>query len=224
MSGKGAVLSSYIGVIAMAGIIFLAGGRLDYGPAWLYLALAVAGTTVVHGLTPRGSDLAAHRARNARSGEAWDRKLMGLYFLLTLVTFVVAGLDSGRYAWSGSLPTAATVTGAMIMLCGQILFALARRENAFFSSLVQIESERAHAVCRTGPYRVVRHPGYLGMLLSIASFPLVLGSCWAFVPVALCVIVLLVRVQLEDRFLQENLTGYREYAAAVKYKIVPHIF
>ncbi len=84
MNQRKSIMSSYIGVAVMAGIIFLAGGRLRYWQALLYLALALLGTTITHLLAPPASDLAARRVANARAGEAWDRRLMGFYFLLTL--------------------------------------------------------------------------------------------------------------------------------------------
>lgn len=223
MNQRRAVVASYIGVIVMASIIFIAGGRLLYWQALLYLGLALLGTTLTHVLSPPASNLAAQRANNVKTGEVWDRRIVGVYFLLNIVTFIVAGLDSGRFVWSGPLPLAATAIGAVVMLIGQLIFALARRENAFFASTVQIEEERAHSVCMTGPYRVIRHPGYLGMAISLVGFPLVLGSSWAYVPVVLSVITLLLRVQREDRFLQDRLTGYREYASVVKYKLIPAI-
>lgn len=218
-----AILSSYIGVVIIAGIIFLAGGKLLYWQAQLYLLLAVLGTTLTHVLAPSGSNIAAQRARNAKAGEAWDRRILGLSFLLTIITFVVAGLDSGRFGWSRPMPLGLTIAGAAIMIAGQLIFALARRENAFFSSTVHIESERAHVVCSTGPYTIVRHPGYAGMILSLIGFPLVLGSYWSFIPVAASVALLVVRANLEDRFLQERLAGYREYSRAVTYKLLPFI-
>ena len=207
----------------MASIIFIAGGRLLYWQALLYLGLAILGTTLTHVLSPKESNLAAHRANTVKTGESWDRRIVGFYFLLNIVTFVIAGLDSGRFGWAGPLPLVATIIGSVVMFIGQLIFALARRENAFFASTVQIEEDRPHLVCMTGPYSVIRHPGYLGMAISIVGFPFVIGSYWAFVPVVLSVITLLLRVQLEDRFLKDRLAGYQEYSSIVKYKIIPFI-
>jgi protein-S-isoprenylcysteine O-methyltransferase Ste14 len=223
MNQRKAVFSSYIGVIAMASIIFIAGGRLLYWQALLYLGLALLGTTLTHVLSPEGSNLAAHRANSVKTGESWDRRILGFSFLLSIITFVVAGLDSGRFGWSGQLPLVATIMGSVVMFLGQLLFALARRENAFFASTVQIEHDRPHTVCTTGPYSVIRHPGYLGMVVSIIGFPFVIGSYWAFVPVVLSVFTLLIRAQLEDRLLKDKLMGYQGYSSVVKYKIVPFI-
>lgn len=223
MNQTKAIVASYIGVIVLASIIFIAGGRLLYWQALVYLGLALLGTALTHILAPRGSQIAAQRASNARTGEAWDRRLVGLLFLLNIVTFSIAGLDSGRFGWSAPMPLAVTLSAAVAMVIGQLIFALARRENAFFASMVQIESERLHAVCMTGPYSLVRHPGYLGMAISMLAFPFVLGSYWACIPTVLSLATLLLRVQREDQFLNERLAGYREYASAVKYKLIPAI-
>ncbi len=224
MSERRAVVASYIGVIAMASIILIAGGRLLYWQALLYLGLAVLGITLTHLLAPRGGNLAARRAKSVKTGEPWDRRIVGCLFLLAVAAFVIAGLDSGRFGWSGPLPLPATIAGSAIMFVGQLIFALARRENAFFASTVQIEEDRHHTVCTTGPYGVVRHPGYLGMAISVVGFPLVIGSYWAFVPVALSLTMLLLRARLEDLFLKDRLAGYREYANTVKYRLIPFIF
>jgi protein-S-isoprenylcysteine O-methyltransferase Ste14 len=224
MSKTRAIVASYVGVIAYAGFLFAGAWKLAYWQGILYLALALVGTTVSHLLVPADSDLTAERARGAKSGEAWDRKLLGGLFLANIATFVTAGLDSGRFSWSGRVPIAVTVVGAAMMLLGQVLFALAKRENAFFSSTVQVQDGRGHEVCDSGLYRVVRHPGYLGMLLSMIAFPLVTNSYWAFVPTALAAGLLLARTVLEDRFLTRELPGYTEYAARVRWRLVPGVF
>ncbi len=223
MNQAKAVVSSYIGVTVMAGIIFLAGGRLLYWQALLYLGLAILGTVLTQVLSPKERDLSAYRAKSVKTGEVWDRRIVGVLFLLSVATFVVAGLDSGRFGWSGLLPLATTITGAVVLFIGQLIFALARRENAFFAGTVQIDEDRLHTVCMTGPYGVVRHPGYLGMVISTVGFPLLIGSYWAFIPAGLSVITLLLRMQKEDRFLKDRLPGYGEYAKTVKYKLIPFL-
>lgn len=224
MSKARAIITSYVGVVVYAGFVFLGAWKLAYWQGILYLALALVGTTISHVLVPSGSDITAERASGARSGEAWDRRLLGWNFLVSIATFVTAGLDSGRFGWSGHVPLAVNVTGAVVMLTGQVLFALAKRENAFFSSTVRIQHERGHEVCDSGLYRGVRHPGYLGMLLMLLAFPLVMGSYVSFVPTALAAGLLLARTSLEDRFLTRELPGYAEYAAQVKWRLIPGIF
>jgi len=224
MNQKKAVVSSYLGVIVMASIIFIAGGRLLYWQALLYLGLAILGTTLTHVLSSKKINLTAHRAATVKTGESWDRRILGIFFLLNIVTFIIAGLDSGRFGWSGPVSLIVTAIGSVFMFIGQLIFALARRENAFFASTVQIEEARHHYVCKTGPYIIIRHPGYLGMAISIIGFPFVMGSYWAFVPVVLTVVTILLRVNLEDNFLKNRLSGYLEYSTAVKHKLIPFIY
>jgi protein-S-isoprenylcysteine O-methyltransferase Ste14 len=149
---------------------------------------------------------------------------LGAYFLVSMVAFVTAGLDSGRFGWSGEVPVAVTVAGVVLMLFGQVIFAMAMRENEFFSSTVRLQLERGHRVCDTGLYRLVRHPGYLGMLLSLLAFPMVMGSYWAFVPIAFGAVLLILRTVLEDRLLLDALPGYADYVAKTRWRLVPMVF
>ena len=224
MNKAKAILASYVGVLVYAGLVFLGAGTFAYWQGVLYVVLAMIGTTVSHVLTPAGSDITANRAKEVAAGQAWDKRLLAASFFINIGTFVVAGMDSGRYGWSGRVPVAVTVAGAILMLAGQALFALAKRENAFFSSTVRIQTERGHRLCDTGPYRFVRHPGYLGMLLALLAFPLVMDSYWALGPAVLAAVVLVVRTALEDRFLMGNLPGYPAYAARTRWRLIPGVF
>lgn len=224
MSRSRAIVASYIGVLFYAAFIFLGAWKIAYWQGQLYVALALAGTTMSHVLARKGSDLTVERARQARAGQEWDRRILGAYFFVSMVAFVTAGLDSGRYGWSGEVPIWITIVGVILMLLGQLIFALARRENDFFSSTVRIQSESGHQVSDTGLYHYVRHPGYLGMLLSLLAFPLVMNSYWAFIPVLLGLVLLILRTVLEDRFLVAQLAGYEDYAKETRWRLVPAIF
>ena len=223
MSRSGVIARSFVGVMVLALPIFVAAGRWDFWNGWRYVALAVVGTALTHALARGDADLTVDRAARAREGEAWDRRLLGAIFGSTVVMYVVAGLDAGRFGWSGPVAWWVPVVGATVMLSGQLLFAIARRENAFFSSTVRLQEDRGHEVCDRGVYRRVRHPGYTGMLLSILAFPFVLGSYWSL-GAALCTAALLVvRTWKEDRFLMERLTGYRAYAERTRWRLVPGV-
>jgi protein-S-isoprenylcysteine O-methyltransferase Ste14 len=219
-----AIIASYVGVLFFAGLVFLGAWKIAYWQGLLYLALALAGVTVSHLLVPAGSTITADRAREAQAGQDWDKRLLGVFFLVNIVTFVTAGVDSGRFHWTGDVPFGVTVAGAVLMLLGQALFAVAKRENAYFSSTVRIQTERGHQVCDTGVYGFVRHPGYLGMLMSLLAFPLVMQSYWAFVPAGIGAGVLVIRTVLEDRFLVEELPGYAEYTNRTRSKLLPGLF
>jgi len=219
-----AILASYVGVLLYAGLVFVGAWKFAYWQGLLYVVLALAGTTLNHVLVPGGSTMTADRTREAPAGQDWDRRLLGAYFLVNAVTFVTAGLDSGRFGWTGAVPVGVTVTGAALMLLGQALFAIAKRENAFFSSTVRIQTERGHRTCDTGLYRVVRHPGYLGMLTSLLAFPLVMNSYWASVPAGFGAALLVVRTILEDRFLVAGLPGYADYTTRTRWVLLPGLF
>jgi protein-S-isoprenylcysteine O-methyltransferase Ste14 len=219
-----AIIASYAGVLLYASLVFLGALKIAYWQGLLYVVLALVGTTLSHILVPAGSTITADRAREAKAGRDWDRRLLGAYFLVNVVTFLTAGLDSGRFHWTGDVPVGVTVAGAALMLSGQVLFAVAKRENAFFSSTVRIQTERGHQVCDTGLYRLVRHPGYLGMLTSQLAFPLVMNSYWAFVPASIGAALLAVRTVLEDRFLVEELPGYKDYTNRTRWKLLPALF
>jgi protein-S-isoprenylcysteine O-methyltransferase Ste14 len=219
-----AIVSSYVGVLLYAGLVFLGARKAVYWQGFLYLALALVGVTLSHALVPAGSTITVDRAREVRAGQGWDRRLLGAYFLVNIVTFLVAGMDSGRFRWTGEVPVGVTVAGVVVMLAGQVLFAVAKRENAFFSSTVRVQTERDHQVCDTGLYRFVRHPGYLGMLTSLLAFPLVMNSYWAFVPAGIGAILLVVRTVLEDRFLVQALPGFADYARRTRRRLLPGLF
>jgi protein-S-isoprenylcysteine O-methyltransferase Ste14 len=224
MSKSKAIISSYVGVVLYAAFVFLGAWKLTYWQGLLYLTLALVGTTLNHLLVRRSSDITAERARQAGAGQRWDKRMLGAYFTVNVATFVLAGLDSGRFGWSGTVPLWVTAMGAILMLLGQVIFAVAKRQNDFFSSTVRIQSDRGHQVCDTGLYRYARHPGYLGMLISLLAFPLVMNSYLAFIPACLATIVLIVRTVREDRVLQEELPGYREYATRTRWRLIPAVF
>jgi protein-S-isoprenylcysteine O-methyltransferase Ste14 len=90
--------------------------------------------------------------------------------------------------------------------------------------MMRIQTDRGHVVCDSGPYRIVRHPGYAGSLLAMPGIVLALGSVWTFIPVGIALVVSVIRTALEDRTLQEELPGYREYASRVRYRLFPGVY
>jgi protein-S-isoprenylcysteine O-methyltransferase Ste14 len=153
----------------------------------------------------------------------WDRVLVSLIQLLFMALLVVGGLDAGRHHWT-SLPIWLQAVGFVLMIAGLLGVGWAMGQNPYFESTVRIQEDRAQHVIDTGPYRLVRHPGYSAALILMLGMPLVLGSAWALVPAALMVVVLVVRTAKEDRFLQANLQGYREFAQRTRYRLIPGVW
>jgi protein-S-isoprenylcysteine O-methyltransferase Ste14 len=136
---------------------------------------------------------------------------------------LTAGLEF-RYAARPTLSFAWAVVGIVLNLTGGALFLWALSENRFFSAVVRIQTDRGHAVYTTGPYRIVRHPGNLGMILGTLGFPLLFQSTWSFVPAGLAVLALLLRTHLEDRLLTNELDGYRNYRQQTRFRILPGLW
>jgi protein-S-isoprenylcysteine O-methyltransferase Ste14 len=212
---------SVAGIAVMAGLIFLSSGRLDYWQGWLFFGINLAVVVLSAWLLKDDRGLIAERLHPGKGMKWWDK---GYYLLSTPLYFsavVVAGIDAGRRHWS---PHPKAVTYALIMgvfLAGQGLFLWAKRVNPFFSSVARIQTDRGQTVCREGPYRFCRHPGYLGGLIFGLMTPLVLGSYWALIPQGLAAVLLVGRTFLEDRMLMTDLLWYVEYAKVVRFRLVP---
>jgi len=212
---------SFLFVVLLGLCLFLPAGTLDWPMAWLLLAIYV--VVFVTALLLISDGLCEERSKRHADSKAWDRGLVTLLFLLNFVTFAVAGLDHGS-SWTRQLPLVVEIAALSLVICGNVLVVWAMVTNDFFSATIRIQTDRGHAVVSQGPYRFVRHPGYLGIITYVIFQPLMLGSVWALVPAALTVLLTILRTTLEDRALQEELPGYREYAGKVRNRLVPGIW
>jgi protein-S-isoprenylcysteine O-methyltransferase Ste14 len=140
-----------------------------------------------------------------------------------MVMWIVAGLDL-RYGWLSGITPSAQIAALLIVIAGYALVVWATGTNAFFSQVVRIQTERGHTVISSGPYRYVRHPAYVGMILLVLGAPIMLGSWWALLPGGLSALLVVLRTALEDRTLQADLAGYREYAGRVRYRLLPGVW
>jgi protein-S-isoprenylcysteine O-methyltransferase Ste14 len=136
---------------------------------------------------------------------------------------VVAGLDK-LFGWSPAYSLPLKTLSLLIILTGYALSSYALIENRFFSGMVRLQTDRGHQVVSSGPYRWMRHPGYAGALLTYLATPLFLDSGWAFLPTVFTMILFVIRTALEDRFLQDELEGYRDYARRVRYRLLPGVW
>ncbi len=212
-------------IVIAAAILFGAAGRFAWTWAWIYLGLSVAAALAGAAiLLPHHRDLVVERETAIAHARAWDKGLASAATILaSRIGLLVAGLDA-RLHWSPALPPEARLAGFAVAVAGSALFLWAMASNPFFSTVVRIQKERGHRVVDTGPYRAVRHPGYLGWILDTMGVPLLLGSVWALVPVALACTVWIVRTALEDLTLRRELDGYVGYTAKVRYRLVPGLW
>jgi protein-S-isoprenylcysteine O-methyltransferase Ste14 len=205
----------------LAVILFGAAGRLDWVWGWVYLAIYLAGTLVnAWFLLRRDPELVAERGQPGEM-PGWDKALGGLWSLAQFVLLpLVAGLDE-RFGWTGQVGLAWHVAGVIVFAAGLALFGWAMITNAYFSTVARVQPERGQTVCREGPYRWVRHPGYAGAILQSIGSPLLLGSAWALLPAVAAAALMAARTRFEDRMLMAGLAGYAEYARQVRHRLVP---
>jgi protein-S-isoprenylcysteine O-methyltransferase Ste14 len=215
---------SILGVTVLIVLLFTAGGRLDYWQGWVYVLVNVLFIGLTNWALRDNPSLRRERIFPGRGVKSWDRVYWAVSTPLYFLSLVLAGLDAGRNHWTPRLPLAFYI-GILVLYClGQSLMLWAKRVNNFFSSVVRIQLDRGQTVCCDGPYRYVRHPGYLGGLTFGLSAPLLLGSVLALIPACLAALILILRTILEDNLLLAELDGYKLYANAVRFRLLPHIW
>lgn len=213
-------------IVVIPFLPLLISGDWGWPEAWAYALVGILGFVVSRWLAARRHpDLLAERARFLQHEDAksWDKLLSPLVGLGGGLIPLVAGLDA-RFGWSMPFKPVAKILALAVILSGYALASYALIANRFFSGMVRIQIDRGHQVVSSGPYRWLRHPGYSGALLSYLATPVFLDSAWSFLAVVFITIVLVVRTRLEDRTLQNELAGYREYAQRVRFRLLPGIW
>ncbi len=208
-------------------VLLVCGGDFGWWQAWGYSLLIVAagiGGRIWAERRHPGLLAERHDTEKYKDAKAWDKVLAPLMALsVSFPLPIVAGLDH-RFGWSPAFPLWLIVLGFILTSLGYAFATWALAENRFFSTVVRIQTDRGHAVCDSGPYRLVRHPGYAGNIPPLLGIVLALGSVWALIPAVVTLIIMVVRTALEDRTLQEELPGYRDYARRVRYRLIPAIY
>ena len=221
-----AIVQMVLLVFAAPFIPMIISGQWGWWQAWAY-AIASALAFIISRViaSRRHPDLIAERARfmEAKDTKPWDKVLAPLLGIGSILILVVAGLDR-FYRWSSAFSTTANVIALVGVIVGYAFSSWALIENRFFSGTVRIQTERGHHVVSTGPYRILRHPGYAGGILGYIFIPILLDSLWAFVPTILLGVVMIVRTALEDKTLQVELPGYKEFAQKTRYRLFPGIW
>lgn len=205
-----------IPIIIMAFILFVSSGRLDWTMAWILLGIHLAGTVIIS--LKISQELINERTQEKDGIKKWDVTLVRIMNIVGLIALLVAGLDI-RFEWSGPFPLPIEIVAMVVVIIGYAFLAWAAISNEYFSRVVRVQEERGHSVITSGPYHYVRHPGYLGLILCTLAQPLMLGSFWALIPAILTAVLLLVRTNLEDKTLQDELIGYKDYTLRVRYRL-----
>lgn len=202
---------------------FLPAGRFDLPFGWCYFALnAIIGIGAVAIADAKTPGFALERLRPA-PGEK-DRLFKPVGSICSLALLVIAGLDVGRYHWTPLVGWQLQLAAFVLDMVGLVLVCWSLVVNSFFSSAVRLQPERAQVVVKSGPYAIVRHPGYTGGILYLALNGLALGSWWAGLAAVPMLILTIRRTLMEDAMLQSGLVGYSDYAKQVRYRLIPGIW
>jgi protein-S-isoprenylcysteine O-methyltransferase Ste14 len=210
-------------IVALA--LFLPAGTISWLVGWAYLALFFGFFMGVNfWLLRHNPGLLQERLHFRTSDQkGWDKVVFPMLGAFPAVWLAFISLDANRYHWS-PVPLWVQVIGGILLVLSFYIFFLTFRENSYLSPVVRIQEERGHAVVSTGPYHLVRHPMYSGIVIFMIATPLLLGS-WYGVLVGLLLVVLLARrAMLEERTLRQELRGYPEYMSQVKYRFIPYIW
>lgn len=218
------VVSGILKVLSFILLIIWGAGRLDYWQGWVFFGIMMTGAITISYLFRNKKDLIKERSKPGPGMKWWDKIFWVFHVLSYFGLFIIGILDGGRYLWTENIPIYVYVIAYIIFLSSYVLIVWAMYVNAFFSSVVRIQKDRGQKVCQDGPYKYVRHPGYTGVLFIFPSMAIVLGSYWALIPGFVGTIAIIIRTILEDKTLQKELEGYKEYTKKTKYRLIPYIW
>ncbi|MGD2156386.1 MAG: isoprenylcysteine carboxylmethyltransferase family protein [Anaerolineales bacterium] len=222
-----AVIGFTIYLLFVPALLFISAGTLNWGMAWVYMLLLLISTLGSRLIAwKRNPDLLYERARfsSSEGTQPWDRTLVAIVGLFgPMAMMIVAGLDR-RLSWSSAVPKSGQYLAAILIAIGYGIAVWAMVVNRYFSAVARIQQDRDQEVVTEGPYRFVRHPGYAGALLASLALPFMLDALWAMIPGFGLGIALILRTQLEDRMLREELEGYISYMESTPYRLIPGIW
>ena len=218
------ILRSIAGFLYIVLLVFGLAWRFDYWQGWVFIILNGLVIILIVYLFSNKMDLIQERLHPGPGVKWWDKVFFAIYKPLALSVIVVGVLDSGRFGWTVNFSVWLYAWGILVYCIAIWIVYWAMWTNNFFSSQVRIQTDRGHYVVQNGPYRFVRHPGYVGAILLFLGLALVLGSYLALVPALIMIPLILTRTYLEDSTLHNELPGYAEYAQKVRYRLFPGIW
>ena len=218
------VLKSILILLFFLAITFIIAGRIDYWEGWVFNGLNFFFIFITYIVLIDRKDLIKERLKPGKGMKKWDRVYYAVSTPMFFILFIISILDAGRFYWKPIIPLFIIFLGIFLYILGQIIVIWAKKTNKFFSSVVRIQADRKQKVCSSGPYRYVRHPGYLGGIVFTIGTPFLLGSFWGLIPAIIAILLVFIRTYLEDKTLQNELMGYIEYTKQIKYRIIPFVW
>ena len=213
-----------ITTLVQAVLVFLSAGSLTWEWGWWFVGTYFLGILINALLLFSVNPAVIAERADSQDMRKWDQIWGSLAFLtLMLVIPILGGLDF-RFSWSTGVSRGLHLAGVGLFFIGGLLFAWAMAFNAKFATVVRVGDEGSHPVAMGGPYRIVRHPGYLGACFQGIGLPLLFGSWWAYIAAAVAIFSVIVRTALEDKTLQEELPGYDKLVAQTRYRLIPRLW
>jgi len=224
-SGKRYIVATFILLFFQALLLFISSGKIYILRFWIFIIVnfiyLIFATILLYKINP---ELINQRGSIKPDTKLWDQFLMRAHnIVLIFILPIVVGLDVGRFQWS-YLNYYYLVLGYLLYIISNILVNWAMIVNPHFEATVRIQKDREHKVISSGPYKLIRHPGYLGGIVWAIGVPMILGSIYGFIPSLVGIIIFIIRTGLEDKTLLSELEGYAEYYKKVKYRLIPGIW
>jgi protein-S-isoprenylcysteine O-methyltransferase Ste14 len=211
---------------AFTALLFVSAGTLLWPAGWAFMALFFGfALAIVLWLARKDPELLAERISSPiqRGQPLWDKVFVGAVLLLFVAWLIVMPLDAVRFGWS-EVPDWLQLLGALALVLSFYVMFLTFRANAYLALVAKLQEERGQSVVSSGPYRYVRHPMYASMFLFFPAGALLLGSWWGLLHCAVLLGLLVWRIPLEERMLEDGLAGYDEYERNVRYRLIPYVW
>jgi protein-S-isoprenylcysteine O-methyltransferase Ste14 len=209
-----------IGIPALILILFLPAGTFAYREAWIYLAILLIPMLIVMVYFLKKAPEFLARRMKFKEKEVEQKKIITLAYIPFLFQFILPGIDK-RLGWS-NIPINIIAIAELFVIIGYIFIVFVFKENQFASRIIEVT--KGQKVIQSGPYRLVRHPMYLGAMIMYTASPVALGSYWAIIPAIFIIPVLVARIMNEERVLEKDLEGYSDYQLKTRYRLIPGVW
>ncbi len=213
-------------IVIMITILFslfiLAAGSMRYWEAWVYciLLFLMMFSSFVYFLK---KDIAFLKSRvlKRKEEDKTQKSLQNIFSIFFVIGFIIPGLDY-RFNLS-DVPFYLVLIADLFVVFGFLLIFRVSKENSYASAIIEVNKNQK--VISTGPYKIVRHPMYVGDIIILLSTPIALGSFWALIPFLICTpLFFVLRIRGEEEYLKKNLPGYNEYCQKTRYRLIPYIW
>lgn len=218
------VIKGFLSLLLIIALIIILARRINYWQGWVFGVICCFGALIQSIAFVNKTDLARERFKPGPGTKWWDKLFWAFYAPMFFAVFIIASLDAGRFRWTTQLHLSVYIMGYIAHILSYFITSWSMWVNRFFSTTIRIQTDRGQEVVQNGPYRFIRHPGYVGGILLAISSSLILGSLWGLIPVGSVVFLLIIRTYLEDTTLQEELQGYSDYTVKVRYRLLPGVW